>query len=992
MATKKIGKYLTEHSGCDEDKISAALAMQAHLTSQGRYAPIGRLMLDADSVTPERLEHCLRLQRIDILSSVSLFSKLPSSAVEKIADVADYAVLPPDQVLFREGDPGDTFCVIISGSVRVFRTTEDDCKNILTTLTTGSCFGEMALLTGEPRSASVETLEPTSLITIEKNALDRVLADNPELTTIFLQMLAGRLSSANETVTNASVTERAYQRFVSEQSVLKERELLGKSRALQKLRSRINEAAAADSPVLITGDEGTEKRTVAAMIHQGSSRKDGPLLIFDARNVAMITTNQARGGVDAVHAELSQECALFGHNQGAFSFARTRRMGLLEVGNGGTVVIDHADHLAKNVQAKLADFMRTGRFSKPGSSSQTASSVRIIATLTSAADAAEARKKLHGKLGDSLGSCSVHIPPIRERRKDLRQIVEHLIAQYSSQAGKPARGIDAEGFSQIMQYPWPGNMDELAMVLRRAVNIASSETITAEDLFIGSDQAEGKFALDLLKIDGLRSLLQSRRFPGLVQVIAAAAFAIIISLGLWGSQATDNNMVLALIWGVGEPAMVLGWLVIGRAWCGVCPMGALSEQVGRLHCAGLKVPPFLKKYGFYLSAMGLTAIILAEISWGIYDTPRYTAMLLLVITLCAATSGLLFQRRVWCRHMCPFGRWSGVMASLALTELRPNRSVCNNDCTTHSCYVGDGDQPGCPMFEGTFAMQSNRNCILCGNCIKLCKNNSPRLNLRQPGQELVAAHVPDRAMAVFILFLMGTELFRGLNLQGLLPLLRPGITHAWIEDTAIMAAMIALSFLCVQALGALAFRGLNKSPCRDYEILCYGLLPSVLSFEVAYQLHFLLKKGVELVPAIGQQAGIDLGIFAISISSGWTVLLQMLSLLIGALSALLLTKKLLQKHGPEPPLPAGKRSAAESRGRIMPPVCKHKKAPEERVSRCFFSISGHSAGYTTAGARLKTGNALSYPSAGAAVPGRVMPAFSSSTFSISATSSGCSFK
>jgi polyferredoxin len=356
-------------------------------------------------------------------------------------------------------------------------------------------------------------------------------------------------------------------------------------------------------------------------------------------------------------------------------------------------------------------------------------------------------------------------------------------------------------------------------------------------------------------------------------------------------------MVLALVWGVGLPAVALGWLVVGRAFCSACPMGALSERVGRLYCAGVKMPQFLKKYGFYFSAVGLAVIMLTEISVQIHDSPRATALLLLTITLCAATSGLLFQRRAWCRHICPFGRWSGVMASLALTELRPNRSVCNNDCTTHSCYVGEGNQPGCPMYEGTFAMQSNQNCIMCGNCIKLCKSCSPRLNLRQPAQELVAAQVPDRAMSIFILFLIGTQLFRGLKMQGLLPWFRANYTYAWIEEALIMTGMIAVSFLFMNVLGAVAFRGLNKSECREREILCYGLLPSVFSFELAYQLHFFLEKGVGLVPVIGRQIGINLHMFAVSVSSGWTVLLQIIILLFGAFASLLLMKKLLQKHG-----------------------------------------------------------------------------------------------
>ncbi len=899
MTGKKIGSYLIEQNACDEKNLSQALEIQAGSASRGVYKPLGEILRDAaDGATREIVDRCLHFQRIDILLAVPLFENLPREAVVKIAGVAETYALPANLTVFREGDPGDTFNVIISGRVRVFRNTEDDIRNTITVLDPGSGFGEMALLTGEPRSASVETLEPTSLLTIPKNAFDRVLAENPELTKNFLNILAQRLTQANESVVSASVTERAYQRFVSEQTAMEEPFLVGKSRAAVKLLQQIQAAGENDRPVLITGEPGTEKRDAACLVHRTGNR-DRPFLLFDAQNVTMISSEKSITRKDSVHLELSQGCALFGHEQGAFSFAKTRRMGLLEVCNGGSLVIEHVEYLAQGIQEKLADFIRCGQFQKHGARTLSTSAVRIIATT----DHDPAEQVLTGKLDrqlyEQLSAQTLKIEPLRERRKDLRMIVEHLIERYSERFEKPVRGIDIEGYNQIMKYHWPGNTDELDLVVRRAVNITQTEALTAEDLFIGADPQESTVTYNLLKIEKVRAFLQNRHFPETMQYIGAVALVAVILLGLFGSQAADRNVALALVWGIGEPVVVLSWLFIGRSFCAVCPMGALTERAGRFFCTRLKVPQFLRQYGFYLSGLGLVLVILAEVGVHMHESPRLTAYLLIGVTLCALVSGLLYQRRVWCRYLCPFGRWAGIMASLSLTELRSNRSICNSDCKTHSCYVGDDQVSGCPMYEGTFAIQNNQNCILCGNCIKLCANQSPKINIRIPGSELLAAVTPDRAVTTIILFLIGTQLFRGLTMLGLTDSAETMFGSRLMGAAVLMAVATALSFMLVSALGRSAFGFLTAGTYRRAELMCYGLLPAVFSFEIAYQVELLLTKGGSFFAVFGRQTGFSGELFVPAVGSGGIKLLQVAALVLGSLAALLLTNRLQRKHAPE---------------------------------------------------------------------------------------------
>ncbi|MCP4716852.1 MAG: cyclic nucleotide-binding domain-containing protein, partial [Deltaproteobacteria bacterium] len=271
--------------------------------------------------------------------------------------------------------PGDTLCVIISGHVRVFRLTQDGIDNTLATLGPGDGFGEMALLTGAPRSASVTTVEPTSILVIPKNEFDKVLEENPELAKTFARILADRLKAINVHLDKVTETEKAFKRLVTEQGTRVEHDLLGKSKIFKKLKNGIIEVSQNKQPILIAGELGTEKRSAALEIHQRSDRADTPFLLFDAETADAGGPPDGARHPDSLRMELAQESALFGHKKGAISFAKTRRLGLVEVGNEGTLLIEGVDHLALSVQRKLSAFIRTGHVYPLGSQNPAHSSV-----------------------------------------------------------------------------------------------------------------------------------------------------------------------------------------------------------------------------------------------------------------------------------------------------------------------------------------------------------------------------------------------------------------------------------------------------------------------------------------------------------------------------------------------------------------------------------------------------------------------------------------
>ena len=363
MAFKKIGDYLIERHACDAQIIHAAIEQQTTLKNEGIYKPIGQIIVESGNLNPRDLELILRHQIEDMLRSVELFKSLSPELISKIAGVAECMAFPKGKIIIHEGDQGDSFYQVISGLIRVFHVSEDGVEVTLNTLGPGESFGEMALLTGEPRSASVDIQEAGRLLIISKQAFDQLVSEIPEFSLVLSKILSSRLHRGTSKLVRASATEKAYQRFVTEQSSGFEAKLIGRSKAIKRLQDRVTEVSENDGAVLIMGESGTEKGDVAGLIHFSSKRKDGPFLTVDIKSVNMGRAVVRSGDRDPIRLELAQGSTLFGHVKGALPFAPERRLGLFQVGDGGTVVIENVEYLTANIQRQLVDFIATRTFS-----------------------------------------------------------------------------------------------------------------------------------------------------------------------------------------------------------------------------------------------------------------------------------------------------------------------------------------------------------------------------------------------------------------------------------------------------------------------------------------------------------------------------------------------------------------------------------------------------------------------------------------------------
>ena len=838
--------------------------------------------------------------RFSLLLSMPFFSSLPSEQLKKVALISKERTIASGEVLFRQGDVGDSLYIIMSGQLKIFLTNGDGQETILASRGPGDAIGEMALLTDEPRSASVQATENTSLLVITKNDFDQLLEDNPALAKDFIKVVAGRLRKADTRIEQGSSQELALRDFLSQHHHPVEVELIGTSRRITALKKRIDELAAVDSPTLVTGEVGTEHAIVAQLIHEGSRRKEQTLFVIDCATIPTLMplgSSQETQERDFI-VGLSQESAIFGHEATAFSYAKTRRLGYLEVADSGTLVLENVDKLQESVQQKLADYLRYGSFLPQGGNNVVQTDVRIIATSSIDLEQATVEGSFNKELYERLSAQSASIPPLRDRKGDLGALVKHFISKYNGETQKEIEDATTEAMDLIMRHDWPDNVEELESVIRRGMHIAEGNILTAQEIFIGLQPLEGKYRLNLFHFENLQRIFRSRFFPAIFQVATVAFFVFILLLGIFGPQNPTSNIILILTWSIWWPMLVVSFLFTARFWCGVCPIAAIAGVISRFYNLGLKVPPFMRKHGINFSIAGFALIIWIEQATHMNASPLATSFLLLSILAAAIVVGLLFERRAWCRYLCPLGGMARVFATTSIIEFRGNLEVCSNDCKSHACFVGNDKVKGCPMYQGAFSIQSNENCVLCGNCVKICEKHSPRINLRPPAIELAGGDDRSRrseysshlGLPLFVPVLVGSLLSREFEKLAIYGKISDAMGHA-LSSFIMLVAFTLLIFGVLWLGGIIAIRK-SSQLLHKFHWLALAFIPLAFAGELGHQLARLLLWAGQLIPTLGRQIGIDyLERFGIQATPAVVHGFQFMVILFGAIITLYVGKR-----------------------------------------------------------------------------------------------------
>jgi DNA-binding NtrC family response regulator len=240
--------------------------------------------------------------------------------------------------------------------------------------------------------------------------------------------------------------------------------IVGSSTAMQQVIDLIQKVAATDATVLVTGASGTGKELVARALHYNSARRDLPLVTINS----------------AALPETLLESELFGHEKGAFTGAAQTKVGLIEVAEGGTLFIDEVGEMAASLQAKLLRVLEDGHYRRVGSVQEAHADVRVVAATNRVLQDEVKAGRFREDLYYRLNVITIALPPLRDHRQDIPELIEHFLGQ--RRVGASCFQIDADALTALTRYDWPGNVRELANVLERAQILAEDSRITLDDL------------------------------------------------------------------------------------------------------------------------------------------------------------------------------------------------------------------------------------------------------------------------------------------------------------------------------------------------------------------------------------------------------------------------------------------------------------------------------------------------------------------------------
>ncbi len=240
--------------------------------------------------------------------------------------------------------------------------------------------------------------------------------------------------------------------------------IVGSSSAMLEIFKKIGQIAGSDMTALLRGESGTGKELIARAIYNHSPRADKYFLVV---NCAAIP-------------DTLLESELFGHERGAFTGADTKRIGRFEQCHGGTLFLDEIGDMPLALQAKILRVLQDGSFTRLGSTEPLKCNVRIIAATNKSLEEMLKQGKFREDLYYRLNVISLHIPPLRERREDIKDLAQHFLSVFNKELNKDKKGISADTLKIFEEYHWPGNVRELENVMHRAMVLCQKDYISHE--------------------------------------------------------------------------------------------------------------------------------------------------------------------------------------------------------------------------------------------------------------------------------------------------------------------------------------------------------------------------------------------------------------------------------------------------------------------------------------------------------------------------------
>ncbi|KAI8465837.1 MAG: cyclic nucleotide-binding protein [Monoraphidium minutum] len=881
---------------------------------------------DGDSLQPALLS--TDFEHIKILDTEMVFkwlrqyvpfSQLSPEAVHEVAELMEVQLAPQGKLLQRLGNQPDAFIVVRQGVVRVqdVTTTAEDGSAQSVDAGPGALFNLAELILGQGASATVRTATQVTLWVVPADAIRQLAARRPDL---LLELAARRpdlllevglrlsqemMGRINALTAEKQEDERRQRALAPYLVAAPKRGVIGTSKYAERLRKQIVEAARDPlrRPVLVFGEPGLNKDNFAGLVHFGSKNRGGPLVELD--------------------------CTKPGESLLAELLGRGSKEGLLHWVGGGAVMLKNVHKAPPAVLFQISLLLKEGMYQPLPFGWTTINSMdlprppqkcaaRILLT------AAQRVPALDGLVS------TIAVPPLRVRPADILDLEQWYLKDVARTTGVRLT-LTPEAERQLQAYAFPGNTEELFGLVARAATqsiagdakaaaakgpkaagggasaalLAAAAPVTAsgdagdaviqldKDVFWVAAKSTDRFKVNLLtSLPLVRNFLRGDFFPeGLNHGFTKYAFAVIVVALFIGPQDREHNVFLNFFWDWWWPGIFLVYPFLGRIWCSVCPFMIYGEIVQRWReSSGVTLKKWprdaMEKWGGWFLWGLFAAILIWEEVWDLPQNAALSSCLLLLITAGAMVGSYFYERRIWCRYLCPVGGMNGLFAKLSMIELRARQGVCSGTCDTYHCYKGgpaegEGmDTGGCPVYSHPAQLTDNRNCVLCMTCLKACPHRSIEIRLRPPGIDLWTTHQPTWYEVYLMFMLMGAVYLHRLpELEaqfGVDPaLFAPKLPHilasaaimavpgalAWAFDAAGRAALAAAPAPAAAAAVAGGGGGgggrMGVGPPAPFLSLCYGYLPLVWGATLAHYEQYFLEEAGTILPAAARTFHLD---------------------------------------------------------------------------------------------------------------------------------------
>lgn len=810
---------------------------------------------------------------VSFLQQKTCLGNLSKEILNEIASLLSERIVAADEIVITENEQPDGLYIIQSGKVG----SDSKLDALQSSLLSGTVLNLYALLLNQATQYTAQTLEQTTFWFIDKLKFQYLVKKHPEITQTFSQQLASQvkeLSAQLQFEQDRQVTLRPY--LVSKAK----RGVIGKSRYASRLRSQIKQAAKSRDTVLIFGEPGLEKDNLAALIHFGSADRRQPMIKVDC---SKLQTSGAE---------------IFGRHGG--------KPGLITGLGTGTLILNNIHLLAPELTDAIVNLIKNKQYTAINRPHLEIPPVQI----------AQARLILISeqtiKEIDSVVKTLIKVPPLRVRKADLDEQINYYLNLIGRNKCLQKTKITPEAVRNLQAYDFPNNLRELESTVERALTQLQGCDDITEEIVWQSQSKKKQYRLNLLnKYPKLRYWLRSDWFPDKINYgFTLGFFAFIVLVLFLAPQNRQENFALNFFWAWWWPLILIAFPFVGRLWCAVCPFMIYGEVIQKLSL--ILFPRQLQKWprkvaekwgGWFLFAM-FALILLWEELWDLENTAYLSAWLLLLITGGAMICSAIFERRFWCRYLCPIGGMNGLFAKLSMTELRAQQGTCSAECTTYQCYKGgvakgEGQETnGCPLYSHPAQLAENKDCVLCMTCLKACPHRSVEFNLRPPGIELWTSHTPH-SYEVALLFLLLNVVFLhrlpeialrlGLNLH------LEQFSHHALISVIVLSVPIALP-LIAQSILELVGKLNSKYKPRKFIELAYGYLPLVLAGNLAHYLRLGLGEGGKILPVTMATFGLNGASLPILVAHPAVIaFLQASCLICGVLLSILLTQKIARQ-------------------------------------------------------------------------------------------------